>query len=236
MISFEFIVGVVIAYLLGSIPSAVIIGKLFYGIDVREHGSKNSGATNTFRVLGKKPGIIVLLIDVFKGYLAVFVVGYLLKSSFAEMSLPDFVWNYSIFGTQIFNYQLTHESFFPVFQISLAVSAVIGHIYPVFAGFRGGKGVATMLGILIALQPIAAIISIIVFVIVFYFSRFVSLGSLSGALLYPFVVRYVINTDSMIYIYFSFFVAILVVYTHRKNIKRLLNGEETKIVLNSVKK
>ena len=236
MILFEFIVGVLAAYLLGSIPSAVFIGKLFYKIDVREHGSKNSGATNTFRVLGKKPGLIVLFIDILKGYLAVFIVGYLFHNAFQSLSLPDLKWNFSLLGKDIFYYQLTNESFFPVFQISLAIAAVVGHIYPVFAGFRGGKGVATMLGILIALQPIAALISIIVFVIVFYFSRYVSLGSLTGALLYPFVVRYVINADSMIYIYFSFFVAVLVVYTHRKNIKRLIKGEESKIVLNSVKK
>lgn len=235
MILFDFIVGVVIAYLLGSIPSAVFIGKVFYKIDVREHGSKNSGATNTFRVLGKKPGIIVLLIDVLKGYLAVFVVGLIFKFAFESLILPDIVWNFTLFGRE-FCYPLTNESLFPVFQIALAISAVIGHIYPVFAGFRGGKGVATMLGILIALQPIAALISIVVFVIVFYFSRYVSLGSLTGALLYPIVVRYVINPDSMIFIYFSFFVAILVFYTHRKNITRLYKGEETKIILKSVNK
>lgn len=231
-----FVIGVIVAYLIGSFPSAVVIGKVFYGIDVREHGSGNSGATNTFRVLGKKPGIVVLLIDVFKGFIAVFFISIVFQKFFENSVFPNLKVDLTIKGYTWVYYQLTNEAVFPFFRLMLAIAAVVGHIYPVFARFRGGKGVATMLGILFAIQPMAALISIVVFALVFSLSNYVSLGSITGAVVYPIVVRYVINHDSMLEIYFSFIVAFMVIFTHRKNIGRLLKGAETKIYLRSKEK
>lgn len=141
MITFPNIFGLVMAYLLGSIPSAVWIGLYFHNVDVREYGSGNAGATNTFRVIGKKAGFIVLLMDVLKGWLSV---------NIAHLS------SYEIGSTQFVNLQLV-----------LGVGALIGHIFPVYAGFRGGKGIATLLGIMLAVHPFAALLSIAVFLIVF---------------------------------------------------------------------
>lgn len=193
-----------LAYLIGSIPSAVWIGKAFYGIDVREHGSGNAGATNVFRVLGKGPGVIVLLMDIFKGYLALqlaYVSGDYLPSS-----------------QQYVN-----------FKLIMGVASLTGHIFPVFAGFRGGKGVAIMLGILIGLNPLAALICSSVFLLVFLFSGFVSLGSLSAALAYPFVMMLVMGETIPSVNIFSMAVCVLVFVTHQKNIERLLSGTESKV-------
>jgi glycerol-3-phosphate acyltransferase PlsY len=140
-----------IAYLLGSIPSAVWIGKSWYGIDVREHGSKNAGATNTFRVLGKRAGIIVLLIDIIKGFLAVLLPGILLQSD--------------AFGVN----SVSEDTLIPL-KIIVAILAVLGHVFPVFANFNGGKGVATSLGVIIGIHPPAAGICVLIFLIVFIIS------------------------------------------------------------------
>ena len=233
---FYFGLGIIIAYLIGSFPTAVVVGKTVYGIDVREHGSGNSGATNTFRVLGKKPGAFVLFIDVLKGFIAVFFISMLFERFFDKAIFPDFKIDLTLRGYHLLHYQLTNEAIFPFFKLILAISAVVGHIYPVFARFKGGKGVATMLGILFAIQPIAAFISIAIFALVFGLSNYVSLGSITGALVYPLIVRFVINHDSMLEIYFSFLVAFIVIYTHRKNIIRLVNGNESKIYLRSKEK
>ena len=141
----DYIVFGLIAYILGSIPSAVWIGKKYYGVDVREQGSKNAGATNTFRVLGKKAGIIVLLMDVIKGVLAV--------------STPYFV-------NQFLNVNWTYEYLIHI-QLIAALSAIIGHVFPLFANFKGGKGVATSLGVIVALHPPTALVCFILFFIVF---------------------------------------------------------------------
>ena len=203
--SLEHVGYVVLAYLIGSVPSAVWIGKAFYGIDVREHGSGNAGATNVFRVLGKGPGIVVLLMDIFKGYLALqlaFVSGEYLPSS-----------------QQYVN-----------FKLIMGVASLTGHIFPVFAGFRGGKGVAIMLGILIGLNPMAALICSTVFLLVFLLSGFVSLGSLSAALAYPFVMMLVMGETIPSVNIFSMAVCVLVFVTHQKNIERLLSGTESKVL------
>ena len=204
VITFEHISFALLAYLIGSIPSAVWIGKGFYGIDVREHGSGNAGATNVFRVLGKGPGTIVLLMDVLKGYLALqlaFVSGEYLPSS-----------------QQYVN-----------FKLILGIAALTGHIFPVFAGFRGGKGVAIMLGILIGLNPWAALICTGVFLLFFLLFGYVSLGSLMAALAYPFVMMLVLGETIPSVNIFAMAVCVLVFVTHQKNIERLLNGTESKV-------
>ena len=193
------------AYLIGSIPSAVWIGKRFYNIDVREHGSGNAGATNTLRVLGKKAGIPVLIIDALKGYLAV-------------MLAP---WS---------EYTLDTNAYVNL-QLILGASALLGHVFPLFASFRGGKGIASLLGITIAVSPLAALISISIFVLVFILFRYVSLGSMIAALFYPVSVILILKTNSVSLTIFSILVSILVIITHKKNIQRLLNNEEPKLKL-----
>lgn len=193
----------ILSYLLGSIPTAVWIGKSYYGLDIREHGSKNAGATNTFRVLGKKPGIIVLLIDVLKGVTATLIPVLLLKA----LEVDEVV----------------------KVQIGSAFLAVLGHLFPVFAGFRGGKGVATSLGVVIGILPLAAAISMIIFLIVFLSTRFVSLGAITAALFFPFILKFAVGTDSVWLLSFGVVVSSMVIVAHRKNIKRLLKGEENKM-------
>ena len=195
-----------IAYLLGSIPTAVWLGKAKYGIDVREHGSKNAGATNTFRVLGKKPGIVVLLIDILKGFIAVFIP---FLAGVGDWDSNELI------------------------QVKLvcALMAVIGHVLPLFAGFKGGKGVATSLGVIIAVHPEAAAICVILFLIVFIASKFVSLGAIVAACSFPLTIILYFKTDSVWLIAFSLVLSAAVIYAHRKNITRLLNGEENRMNL-----
>lgn len=194
------------AYLLGSIPTAVWIGKIRYSIDVREHGSKNAGATNTFRVLGKKPGILVLLIDVVKGAVAV--------------TLP-FMFSYAPWGSD----ELIK------LQLITGILAVLGHIFPVFAKFKGGKGVATSLGIVIGIHPLTAIVCFIIFSIIFISFSFVSLGAIFAAITFPIVLEFIFKNDNYYLFYFSIFLALAVIVAHRKNIKRLFAGNENKMNL-----
>lgn len=190
------------AYLLGSIPTAVWIGKYFYRIDVREYGSGNAGATNTFRVLGKKAGIPVLLIDVLKGFAAV---------NLAYIS------NYSPHSNQFINLQLV-----------LGIASLIGHIFPIFASFRGGKGIATLLGIILAVHLFAALSAIGIFIIVLLISSYVSLSSIIAAVLFPLIVIGIFKETVPSLIIFSILIAIMVLITHQKNIERLLRREESK--------
>jgi glycerol-3-phosphate acyltransferase PlsY len=203
----DFLITVISAYLIGSVPTAVWVGRYFYNLDLREHGSKNAGATNTFRVLGKKPGIIVLVVDVLKGAGAS-CVPYLL----------------------INNWQFYHEELINL-QVVASIGAVFGHIFPIFAQFRGGKGVATSLGVIIGIQPLAALICLAVFLVVFISSRFVSLGAITAAVFFPFIVRFVICEKSMTLFIFSLVLSFLVIIAHRKNIVRLLKGSENKMNL-----
>ncbi len=198
------IVAILIAYLLGSIPSAVWIGKWFFGVDVREHGSKNAGATNTFRVLGKKAGIPVLIFDVLKGWFAV-----TLLSHFSM---------FEHYSNQYVNLQL-----------AVGMAAVLGHIFPVYANFKGGKGIATLLGIIIAIHFKAAMFSMGIFVVTFMITRYVSLGSMTAAMCFPFLIIVVFKAQSPSLIYFSIVMAIAVLFTHQKNIERLLKKEENKM-------
>lgn len=189
---------------MGSIPSAVWIGQLMYGVDVREYGSGNAGATNTFRVLGKKAGWPVLITDILKGLLAVKLVW------LSGKYLP---------GTQQFiNFELT-----------LAIAALLGHIFPIFAGFRGGKGVATLLGILIAVHSGAALICAGIFIISLLITHYVSLSSMMAAFTFPVTIMFIYHETVPSLNIFSMFVCILVFITHQKNIERLVRGEESKI-------
>jgi glycerol-3-phosphate acyltransferase PlsY len=193
----------IIAYILGSIPNAVWIGRQFYSTDIREFGSGNAGATNTFRVLGKKAGTIVLILDILKGWVAV--------------NLPYFYGTYSPNTSQFINLQLV-----------LGVAALLGHIFPVFAGFRGGKGIATLLGIVIAMNYQAALVSIGVFLVFLFAFRYVSLASIIASVTFPLYLFLVIETPFISLKVFSVFIAVLVIITHQKNIERLLKGTESK--------
>lgn len=204
----DYILFSVIAYLLGSIPTAIWVGKSWYDIDVREHGSKNAGATNTFRVLGKKPGIVVLTIDVLKGAIATFLPVIFLSGKFE-----------------------TGDETLVQIQILAAIFAVMGHVFPLFAQFKGGKGVATSLGVIIGLQPIAAAICIVIFLIVFILSKYVSLGAISAALAFPLVIKFIIMEESLWLTGFSILLSCLVIFAHRKNIGRLVRQEESKMNL-----
>lgn len=194
-----------LAYGLGSIPAAVWIGKYFHNIDVREHGSGNAGTTNTIRVLGWKTGIPVLLIDLGKGWLATML------PVFFHLALPG--------SAEMTNY-----------QIIAGVTAIIGHIFPVFAGFRGGKGVATVFGALLALQPLLTISCFGVFLIILLLTGIVSVSSMSAGIAFPVLLFLVFPNQSVIFRVFSILVAVALIITHRKNIGRLLRGEESKLI------
>jgi acyl phosphate:glycerol-3-phosphate acyltransferase len=196
--------GAILAYLLGSVPSAVWIGRWFYGIDVREEGSGNAGATNTIRVLGLKAGLPVLLIDAFKAWLAVALAGWMVRGILAPGDLI-------------------------LYRISVGALAVLGHVFPVFAGFRGGKGVASLVGVVIALFPESFFLVLIWFIIIFAFTRYVSLASVTSALIFPLIVIFIFKEPSAPLIVLSILVAVFVPVTHRRNIGRLIHGNENKL-------
>lgn len=196
------ILPIFLAYLIGSIPTSVWVGRVFHNVDIRKEGSGNAGATNTIRVLGLATGLPVLIFDVFKGWLAVY--------------------SLSFFDPQLIGDQLIY------LEISLAAAAVIGHVFPVYAGFKGGKGVATIAGAGIALFPTAFLIILGLFIIVFVVSRTVSLSSISAAIAFPIVVIFVLNNPHLPLILLAIAVGVFIPITHHKNIKRLLKGEESK--------
>jgi len=204
------VLAIITAYLIGSIPSAVWIGKSLYGIDVREYGSGNAGATNTFRTLGKNAGIPVLILDIAKGYFALQLAG--VFGDFME-------------GTQQFIN----------FKLALGIAALLGHIFPVFAGFRGGKGVATLTGILLGVHPEAALICTAVFVLTLLITNYVSLSSILASFVYPLSIMLIFKETIPTVNIFAMAVAILVLVTHQKNIERLLNGTESKVALTGKK-
>jgi glycerol-3-phosphate acyltransferase PlsY len=201
------IIIILLGYFIGSIPTAVWVGKAFHGMDIREHGSKNAGATNTFRVLGKRSGWFVLIVDVSKGVLAA--------------CLPHF------FSDLLEGY----KDEFLILQLCGSFSTVFGHVFPIFANFRGGKGVATSLGIVIGINPYAALVCLAIFLIVFISSRYVSLGAIISALCFPFVSYFMIQEDARIMIIFTVVLGVMVILAHRKNIERLWKGEENKMNL-----
>lgn len=202
---------IICAYLLGSIPTSVWIGKWFYNLDIREHGSGNAGTTNTFRVLGTTPGIIVFIVDILKGWLAVKAI------IIAHQFVPD-------------------TAKYVNFQLLLGGLAVLGHIFPVYVGFKGGKGVATLLGIVLAIHPLAALISAGIFTISLIISKYVSLSSMIAGLAFPFLIIFVFKETYVSLIIFSIAISILLILTHQKNIVRLLAHEESKVVLRKSKR
>ncbi|RXK58820.1 glycerol-3-phosphate 1-O-acyltransferase [Lacibacter luteus] len=191
------------AYLIGSIPTAYWIGKWFFHIDIREHGSKNMGASNTFRVLGSTWGVIVLIIDMGKGIAAVQL----------SHAVDSSIW-------------LGYETTF--WKLLLGLVAVAGHILPVFAGFRGGKGVATLFGVVLAIQPWTALISIAAFVVVVFLTKYISLGSVIAVTVFAVCVWFAVKETNEYMRWFSIIAALLVIVMHYKNILRLLAGKENK--------
>lgn len=193
------------AYLIGAIPTAVWVGQAYYGIDVREHGSGNAGATNTFRVLGKKPGSFVMLVDILKGWTATSLANFLIV--LAVISPEKLV----------------------MFKIIMGVLAVLGHIFPVYVGFRGGKGVATLMGMVLAIHTEAALICLGIFIVVLLLTKYVSLGSMIAAVAFPLLLLIPhFHPDEPLLIIFGFLLSFMVVLTHKKNINRLLQGQESK--------
>lgn len=196
------------AYLLGSIPTAVWVSKKFHNIDVREHGSGNAGATNVIRVLGWKTGAPVIIVDVAKGWLA--------------SSLPVF-----------FHLASPDSSLLVNLQIITGIASIVGHVYPVFAGFRGGKGVATIFGVLLALNFYLTLSCFGVFLAIFLITGIVSISSMCAGLSFPLLLLFFFNTPSTVFKVFSVLVAAALIFTHRKNIGRLLKGEESKLIWKS---
>ncbi|MEQ9262697.1 MAG: glycerol-3-phosphate 1-O-acyltransferase PlsY [Owenweeksia sp.] len=193
---------VLAAYLIGSMPWSVWIGRLFYGVDVRDYGSGNAGATNTMRVLGTKPGLAVLILDALKGFMAVKL----------AVLFPAYAGDIEL-------------------MVILGVCSVVGHIFPVFANFKGGKGIATLLGMIIAIHTGAALMAIATFMVFFLSFRIVSLSSILAALSFPVWLIFRYHEHSKILVLFAFAMVFLVLITHQKNIERLLNGKERRISL-----
>lgn len=209
MISVYSISVLILAYLFGSIPTAVWIGQAFYGIDIREYGSGNAGATNTFRVLGKKAGIPVMLIDILKGWTAT--------------NLAYFIPMYMVGN---------HNSIvFTNYELAFGIAAVMGHLFPIFAGFRGGKGIATLFGMVLAVHLQAALLCVGVFIVVLLITRYVSLGSIMAGFTYPIAVAFVFPVSIRAVVIYGMCMCILILVTHQKNIERLLKGKESKVNL-----
>ncbi|MBN1541901.1 glycerol-3-phosphate 1-O-acyltransferase PlsY [candidate division KSB1 bacterium] len=210
----ELVVVLAISYLLGSIPTSIIVAKKLRGIDIRQHGSGNAGGTNVFRVLGWKPGLFVMLVDAFKGFIAAYWVSGL---AFGTTGMDD-----------------------STVQLIAGCAAVFGHIWTLFAGFRGGKGVGTSAGMLLALYPQTLLICLAIFALVFAATRIVSIGSMTAAVAFPVVLsiqRFYFHQPVNSVLYgFSFFAAALILYTHRSNIKRLVSGTENRFKRSSSQK
>lgn len=197
---------ILLAYLIGSIPTSVWIGKIFYGVDVRNYGSGNAGATNAMRTLGAKVGIPVFIIDMLKGYLAVRLL-------------------------YLTHFYIPETGLFVDFQLYLGLAAMFGHIFPVFAGFRGGKGVATLSGVVFALHPYGALFVFLIWVVTLLIFRYVSLSSMIAGFSFPAILIFLYRTQYPSLVIFAFILAALMLFTHQKNIERLMNGQEKKIKL-----
>ena len=196
------IICIAIGYLLGTIPSGLLVGKSLYGMDLREHGSKNIGATNAFRVLGPKAGLMVAIPDLFKGLLAVYIAQY--------------------FGRE------------PLFVVLAGIAAICGHNWSIWLKFRGGRGVATSVGVLLMLAPKVVGVVLVVFAVLVALTRYVSLGSVVGGIMVPFLMWYF---DYPLEIkVFGIVVALFIVLRHRANIQRLLNGTENKVTAGKAKR
>lgn len=187
-----------LSYLIGAIPFGLIVGKVFWNIDLRKYGSKNIGATNAWRTIGKSAGFLIFLLDMLKGVLGVYI---------CILLSPEYTTN--------------------IFPILGGIFVILGHTYSIFLKFSGGKGVATGLGVILILMPKVTIIIFLVWFLITYFTRYVSLASITAAFLVP-ILSYLLNY-SVTYTYFGILIAILVIYKHRSNIDRLIKGIENKV-------
>lgn len=201
----------IVAYLLGSIPTSVWISRAFFNIDIREYGSGNAGATNTFRVLGIKAGIIVFIVDILKGFLAV--------------NLIHFT-----------KYYIPHSGDYINIQLLLGIVAMLGHIFPIYVGFKGGKGVATLFGVICAISFYPTLIMAGIFFITLILTRYVSLSSMISGFSFPVLIIVVFKETTPTLVIFSLIMAVLMLFTHQKNIERLLRKEEKKANLPKLKK
>jgi glycerol-3-phosphate acyltransferase PlsY len=206
----------ILSYLIGSFPTAIIVARQMRGIDIRQHGSGNAGGTNVFRVLGWKAGVFVILMDMAKGLLATIVLARLM------------------YGPIPFENRTPFDDF-TVVQIIAGCAAILGHVWTLFAGFKGGKGIATAGGMLLGIAPVEVAVSVGVFAVVFLISHYVSLGSLSAAIAFPLTMFFrenIFMVDIEGYhtlIFFSIGISLLIIFTHRANIRRLLAGTENRI-------
>ncbi|MEQ1678588.1 MAG: glycerol-3-phosphate 1-O-acyltransferase PlsY [Chitinophagaceae bacterium] len=195
---------IVLAYLIGSIPTSVWVSRHFFDIDIRDYGSGNAGATNTYRVLGPRWGTMVMITDMLKGIAAVKL----------ALLLPEYADN-----------DINLQNL----QTGLGLAAVIGHIFPIWADFRGGKGVATLFGLVLGISPLTALGCVGIFILVLYVTRFVSLSSILASIAFPIFILVIFNVDNAAYRIFAIAVALMVLLTHQKNIGRLLKGNESKV-------
>jgi len=202
----SFLIIIILSYLVGSFPTAIMAGKLILKDDIRNHGSGNAGATNVYRVMGWKPALVVVLIDIGKGVVATLLI--------------------SKIGTNPVSLDIT------LIRIAAGASAIIGHVWTIFAGFKGGKGVGTAFGVLLALAPIASAASGVIWIILVFTTRIVSIGSISAGILFPIMLiieKKLLNkhiSDSLIIM--GILIALLIIVTHRSNIFRLIKGEENR--------
>jgi len=214
---------VLLSYLIGSLPVSIILTKLVKGVDIRNYGSGNAGGTNVSRILGKKYGVLVVLLDAMKGVIAVVFISRLYFGSFPFPNTTPF-------------------DDFTLVQIIAGVSAVIGHIWTIFAGFRGGKGIATGLGVLLSIVTLDMLMALGVFLVVMYISKYISLASMSAAVSVPLIMiirENIFNVQIPSYhtiLPFAIGLALLIIYTHRANVERLFSGSENKISLSKKNK
>lgn len=209
---------VLLSYLVGSIPTSIIVGKLVKGIDIRNYGSGNAGGTNVYRVLGWKYGILVILLDALKGAVAVVLVARLHYGNIPFENATPF-------------------DDFTLVQIMAGVAAVIGHVWTIFAGFRGGKGIATALGMLMTIITVDMLVALAVFIIVVSVTKYISLGSILGAISVPLIliirenIFHVNIPGYNVVLPFTIAICLLILFTHRANLKRLVAGKENRISL-----
>jgi acyl phosphate:glycerol-3-phosphate acyltransferase len=214
---------ILLSYLVGSIPMSIIVSKLVKGIDIRQHGSGNAGGSNIFRILGWKYGISVILLDAAKGIVAVLLVS---RLYFGDFPFPN----------------ATPFDDFTLVQIIAGIFAVLGHIWTIFAGFKGGKGIATGLGFLVSVVTVDMLLGLVVFAIVVTMTKYISLGSLAAAFSVPVIMiirENIFGVDISGYhtiLPFTVLLAFLVMYTHKANIGRIISGNESKISLSKKKK
>lgn len=210
-----------LSYLVGSIPGSILIGKYLYGVDPREHGSGNAGATNTMRVLGFKAGLLATAVDLGKGLFAAGIIAAIRIDAIPVTGL-------GFWDTM------------SVMRLIAGIAAVAGHMYPILAGFRGGKGVNTSAGVLLAITPITMIFTFGVFFLVLFSSRYVSLASLAAAVAFPSTVvirKYLFHVNSIdaSILFFSLALATAIFVAHRANITRLLSGKEERVSSSKLK-